>query len=152
MIGILEIVDAVTSHASASGLFATVEGHEPKSAPPNGVLTFAVWAQSVRPAMSSGISKSSAVLTLNLRIYTSFIKVGDPDSIDPRLIDAVDIMMTAYASDFTLGDRVRCIDLRGIEGIPLSVEAGYLTQDGKMYRVMTITLPLIVNDAWNEVP
>jgi hypothetical protein len=34
----------------------------------------------------------------------------------------------------------------------LSAQAGYINQDGKLMRVMTIMLPLVVNDAWVQVP
>jgi len=35
--------------------------------------------------------------------------------------------------------------------VPLSALAGYLNQDGKLYRVMTVTLPIIINDIWAQV-
>ncbi len=72
------------------------------------------------------------------------------DDIDLTLMNAVDMLMTEYAGDFTLGGDVRHVDLRGSDGPPMSVTTGYLQQQNNTYRVFTITLPVIVNDAWDE--
>jgi carbon-monoxide dehydrogenase large subunit len=36
--------------------------------------------------------------------------------------------------------------------LALSAVAGYINQDGKVLRVMTLTLPLVVNDVWSQAP
>jgi len=144
------ILDSILSHALASGLFERVNGHEPKSAPGNG-LSAAVWLDSIGPVVSSGLAATSARLAVNVRLYTAML--ADPqDAIDPNLIAAVDTLMTACSGDFDLGGNVRNVDLLGQAGTPLSAQAGYLNQDGKLFRVMTILLPLIVNDVWEQVP
>ena len=38
------------------------------------------------------------------------------------------------------------------DGVALRARAGYLPLDGNTYRVLTITLPLIVDDVWDEAP
>jgi hypothetical protein len=143
-----EIVDVVMSHALASGYFDRVNGHEPKNAPGNG-LSAAVWADSVRSVQSSGLSSTSAVVVLNVRLYTSMLQEPQ-DAIDPAMLRAVSALFDAYSSDFTLGGNAREVDLLGSDGAPLQAKAGYLNQDQKLYRVMTITLPVIVNDAWDQ--
>lgn len=148
---ILSLTDAVTSHASASGHFETVNGHEPKNAPTTGGLTAAVWADRVTPLRSSGLDSVSVLLVFNVRIYGS-AQSEPADAIDPNMLAAVDVLCAAYAGDFTLGGLVRSVDLLGSNGSPLSVQAGYLTQDGVLYRVMTISVPVIVNDLWTEAP
>jgi hypothetical protein len=142
------IIDAVASHAAASGWFDNVNGHEPKNAPPGG-LTGAVWVEAIRPAASSGLASSSALLVLNLRMYTSMLQEPQ-DRIDPVMVKALSDLYSAYAGDYTLGGLVRHVDLRGADGIPLQAKAGYINQDQRMYRVITITLPVVVNDAWDE--
>ena len=143
------IVSAVTSHAKATGLFQGVNGHEPKAAPQNG-LTCAVWADSVGPVPgASGLQVTTAYVVLSVRLYTSMVQ-QPYDSIDPKLMDAVDKLLTAYSGDFQLGGKVRNVDLLGMFGSELSAQAGYINQDSKIYRVMTITLPLVVNDTWNQ--
>lgn len=142
-------VDAVISHAMASGYFDQVNGHEPKNAPGNG-LTAAVWFDTMRAVLSSGLASVSVLLVLNVRLYTSMLQ--EPQSaIDPALLRASGALFAAYAGDFTLGGLVREVDLFGAEGTPLLAKAGYLNQDNKLYRVVTITLPVVVNDAWDEV-
>lgn len=144
------IVDAAQSHAMASGWFERVNGHEPKNAPGSG-LSAAVWVQELRPSLRrSGLNRTSAVLTLNVRVYTSMLSEPQ-DAIDPTVMNAVDALMAAYSGDFNLGDADRTVDLLGSEGVPLSALAGYDQIDGKVYRIVTITLPVIVNDSWEQV-
>ncbi|OYP14077.1 hypothetical protein CFC35_05790 [Streptomyces sp. FBKL.4005] len=149
-LNILGITDAVVSHAMASGRFETVNGHEPKNAPSTGGLTAAVWSERVTPVRSSGLDVLSVLLIFNVRIYASAVQES-ADAIDPDMLAAVDDLCAAYTGDFTLGGLVRQVDLLGIHGQPLDVRAGYLQQDGLLYRVLTISLPVIVNDLWEEV-
>jgi hypothetical protein len=66
------------------------------------------------------------------------------------MVRVIDALFTAYIGDFTLGGLVRNVDVRGADGAPLDGQAGYLKQDEVLYRVFTITLPVVVNDAWDE--
>lgn len=149
-LNILGLTDAVISHASASGCFETVNGAEPKNAPSTGGLTAAVWADRVTALRSSGLNSVTVLLIFNVRIYGS-AQSEPADAIDPSMLAAVDALCSAYAGDFTLGGLVRSVDLLGSNGTPLNVQAGYLSQDGVLYRVMTIAVPCIVNDLWEEV-
>jgi hypothetical protein len=144
------VTDAAQSHALASGWFDAVNGHEPKSAPGNG-LTAAVWVDQVMPyPAGSGLAATSVIVVLNVRVYTRFI--AEPaDAIDPSLMAAVGALFAAYHGDFDLGGVIEAVDLLGMAGRPLSAVAGYLNQDAKIFRVMTITLPCIVSDLWDQV-
>lgn len=144
------IITAVTDHALASGQFESVNGYEPKDSPPGGGLTAAVWVQTIGPARgTSGLGSTSARVALLVRLYT--LMVQEPaDAIDPALVTALDVLMTAYSGDFDLGGLVRHVDLLGAFGDPLGAQAGYLMQGGTEYRVMDITLPLICNDLWDQ--
>jgi hypothetical protein len=147
---LLTIFDGVVSHALALGRFDRVNGHEPKSAPPSG-LTAAVWVDRIAPVPAmSGMASTTGVLVLNARIYTTMLSEPQ-DAIDPAVLAAVVDLMGAYSGDFDLGGSVRNVDLLGQSGFALSAQAGYLNQDNKIFRVMTITLPLIVNDLWDQV-
>ena len=145
---ILGLTDALVSHAMASGYFEQVNGHEPKSAAGHG-LTAAVWPNEVRALRSSGLVSVSVLLTFSVRLYSSAQTVP-PDAIGPDMLTAADALCSAYSGDFTLGGLLRSVDLLGAHGQPLAVQAGYIQQDGGLYRVMTITVPLIVNDLWEE--
>lgn len=147
---IRRVLDAVTSHASALGLFEGVNGHEPASAPAREGLTCAVWGARVGPARAmSGLDASTARVVLTLRIFAAMTQEPQ-DGIDPAVIDAVDALMAAYTADYTLSGLVRNVDLFGQSGIALEAELGYVEQDGTVYRAATITLPLIINDAWEQ--
>lgn len=147
---ISSILTAVASHALSSGQFDRVNKHEPKVAPGKGV-TCAVWVDRVEPVKSSGLNSTTARIALMIRTYQSML--SEPrDMIDPAMVAAVDALMGAYSGDFELGGLIRSVDLLGAYGTPLSAQAGYMEQDKRLYRVMTITLPLIVNDVWNQVP
>lgn len=143
------IMGAVKDHALTSGMFERVNGHEPKNAPGKG-LTVAIWADYVGPVLSSGLAMTSARVVLMVRIYSSML-MEPQDAIDPNIIAAVDALMDAYSGDFELGGTARSVDLLGSSGTSLSAQAGYLEQDHKHFRVMTITLPVVVNDAWDQV-
>lgn len=143
------ILDRVISHAMASGQFDRVAGHEPKNAPGNG-LSCAVWVDRIEPVdEASGLNSTSAKVTVNVRVYGNML--AEPqDAIDPNMADAVDALMAAYTRDFTLGGTVRNIELLGETGAGMFAQAGYLEIDRKLYRVMTITVPAIVSDAWTQ--
>jgi hypothetical protein len=132
------------------GLFERVNTSEPKNAPGNG-LTAAVWLQMVSPvAAASGLAATSARVEFMLRIYSNMLQEPQ-DAIDPEILSAVDVLMGAYSGDFDLGGTVRNVDLLGAHGVGLSAVAGYLSVDNKMFRVVDVTLPLIVNDVWEQV-
>jgi hypothetical protein len=148
-LNIAGLLDAVVSHAMASGHYERVNQHEPENAPSHG-LTCSVWADRITALRSSGLDSVTALVVFNVR--TQSLMFDPPDAIDPTMVAAVDTLCAAYASDFTLGDLVRAVDLLGAHGQPLDVRAGYLQQDGTKYRVMDIALPCIVNDLWTEAP
>jgi hypothetical protein len=151
-VDIASILDQVISHAQATGIFdGGVNGHEPKSSPGNGI-TCAVWAQRVAPLpLASGLAITTGLLTLNVRIYTSMLQ-QPYDAIDPAVVAAVDTLLAEYSANFTLGGNVRNIDLLGAFSPGLMAEAGYINQDGKLLRIMTITFPIVINDLYPQVP
>lgn len=149
------IIDALASHAAASGYFERVNGFEPTTAPGYG-LTAGVWVDRIAPVPAvSGLNSTSAVLTMFVRIYTS-AESDPPDAIDPHMVDATDALMAAYSADFRLGGLVHSVDLLGRTGGPLGVgltaQAGYLELSDATLRVMTLSVPLIVIDLWEQVP
>lgn len=146
--------DALTSHAQALGIFDSVNGHEPRRAPGNG-LAYATWFQRVRPfAPQSGLAVTSAAMIWNGRLYRPV--PGDASMLnmmDPYLADAACALIASYSADFTLDGLVSSVDLLGRTGVEfgLGAEMGYLEQDGTLFRVATMTLPLIINDVFEQV-
>lgn len=139
------------------GHFDTCEAYEPREAP-NTALHAAFWLLSVRPARAaSGLASASTIVTYTGRIY---IPAGDGttlpyEEIDQRMFAAADRLMAAFCAKFTLGGRVRNVDIFGAHSPGLGLDTGYAAfggATGKKFRIATITLPLIVNDMYPEVP
>jgi hypothetical protein len=144
-----DLLDHVVSHVQTTGHFDRVNQHEPKNAPGNGV-SCAVWVDDITP-VKSGLASTTVRITFNVRLYASMLQEPQ-DDIDPNLTNALSALFDEYSGDFTFDGNVQCIDLLGKEGIPLSAKAGYLNQDSKLFRVYTVTLPVIVNDVWTQAP
>jgi hypothetical protein len=144
-----DLFDKVVSQAMTLGLFDTVNSHEPKSAPQNGTWC-SIWVQNIRPVRSSGLNSTSGVVELRARVGASFMQKPE-DSIDPNILSAASTLISTYSGGFTLGGTVREIDLLGETGTPLSAVAGYISIDNKMFRVMEVTIPVLVNDMWTQV-
>ncbi len=144
------ILDALVSHAATTGHFESVNEHEPKNSPGNGI-TAAVWVQGYRPVQSSGLGQTSGLVTFTLRLYQPFL--AEPaDQIDINMVRAFDALMALYHNDFTLDGLIRNLDLLGQYGNGLSFDAGYLTIDNKNHRIIDIHIPAIVNDLWVQAP
>lgn len=142
-------IDEVASHAAKTGLFEQVNTHAPRVAPGTGMRA-AVWLEQMRPvAGASGLNSTSALVVLALRIYRN-ASVEPQDEIDPELLDATSILFAAYTGDFTLGGAVRNIDLLGAHGQPLAAEAAFLEVSNGLVRIIDITLPIVIDDAWAQ--
>jgi hypothetical protein len=148
---VMTVFDKVVSYALATGRFDHVNQHEPKSAPGHG-LECSVWMNTIVPTRSSGLNAVSGVVTLYARIYTNFRK-QPYDMIDPEVMSAVADLIGALVGDFDFGGavNVRAVDLLGAwTNVPLSAAAGYVEIDRQMFRVMTITIPIVINDMFTE--
>jgi hypothetical protein len=151
-IGSQDLIDRIASHAMTLGVFDRVNQHEPKNKPGRG-LTCAVWIDRIEPARGrSGLTATDARVVFNVRVYTNMLQ-NPQDAIDPNVMGAVDLLFEAYSGDFELGDSTRFIDLLGMtQGHPLFSQSGYINIDNMVYRVMTITVPVIVENAWPQSP
>lgn len=147
-----DVLSRIESLALDSGYFDDVNGHEPKSSPGTKV-TFAVWVQNIIPVESSGLAITSGLFILNGRIYMSMMR-KPYEIIDPKITAAASYIIGRMNASFQLGgnDGVRAIDLLGMAGTKLSAAAGYVEIDRQMLRVMTITIPIIINDMWAQSP
>lgn len=145
---------AVMAAMSRAGGFEGVIGHEPREAPNQGLFG-ACWLLGIRPVpRQSGLSIASTVVTFLMRLYVP-AGTGDNqpyDEIDRDLLAATDRVLALLVGGFTLGGRVRNVDVFGAASPGLSADAAYQVFGDARFRVMTITLPLIVNDMFEEVP
>jgi hypothetical protein len=147
---VLALIDSVVSHAMELGIFETVNSHEPKSKPDSG-LTCAAWVDSIQPlGGASGLAMTSGEVVLNVRIYGSFLAEPE-DEIEPDMLTAATTLIGAYSGDFDFGATVRNVDLLGAFGPKLGAQAGYVSISKGVYRIYTITVPVIINDMWSQV-
>lgn len=155
-VAVQNLFDLVQSKALATGYFDSVNTAEPK-APPGNDVTCAIWIDSLWPVRSSGLALGSILVTFNARIYSNMLQ--DPqDLIDPNMTTAACALMNAFSNDFELVDpqtgqpTVREVDLLGAYGKGLGFQAGYINISGQLNRVVTIMLPIVINDAFAQVP
>jgi hypothetical protein len=142
------LMQALESHALTLGLFDRTNMHEPKNAPGNG-LSYSLWVQDIRPSKTTGLAETDGVVTFNGRIYKPML-AAPQNQIDPDILGAAAALLAEYSGNFTLAGTVLAVDLLGIHGTPLSAQAGYLNQDSKLFRVMVITIPVIIEDVWGQ--
>lgn len=143
------IFDHILAFASQSGRFDSVNSHEPKNAPPDPTgITFACWIQEIEPmGQMSGLHSVSGVVVIDARVYTGF-RSQPFDAIDPKAVAASMEMLARYGGDFNFGGAAgtRNVDVFGSSGFKLSCVAGFLELDRVVFRVMTTTIPVIIND------
>lgn len=146
-----DLVSRLASHAASLGYFDRVNTHEPKNGPGRG-MTASMWIDRMGPAIGfgSGLNSTTARVVFNVRLYSSMLQEPQ-DEVDPNLLEACDALMAAYSSDFDLGGSIRMVDLLGSStGHTLEMQSGYINIDNRVFRVLTISVPCIVNDAWSQ--
>jgi hypothetical protein len=147
-----DVFGQVESICQQIGRFEVVTKHEPKNSPPQGIY-LAIWIDRIRPIKRSGLAATSGALCLRIRIYMPF-QQQPYDLIDQDITTGVSELMGAFTGyfDFQSADNIRGIDIFGGEGSGelFDAQAGYLEMDRKHYRVMTIRLPIIINDMWTQ--
>jgi hypothetical protein len=140
----------VVSHAKKLGIFTGVNTHEPKAAPGSG-MTYDIWVQSMEPiASASGLASTSGYVVLTGRIYLNMLQKPEDDA-DKMILTAASTMIGEYSGDFDFGETVRNVDLLGMYGQKLMATGGYVTINSTVYRIMTLTIPVVVNDMWSQV-
>lgn len=142
----------VVSPCKQIGAFrSSVLLHEPKAAPV-ALPALALWWSDLGPARGySGLSATSARVEFKGRVYLNF-KGKPEDEIDPQLMSLASQVIGAFTGAFTLSNDVAFIDLLGAHGEPLTATPGYIQHDGQEFRVAEITIPLIADDVWTQVP
>jgi hypothetical protein len=140
----------VVSHAKRLGVFPSVLTHEPKSLPKE-TPCCAISLDRFEPiAEVSGLAATSMRVVFTVRLYRLFNEQPE-DDIDKKLLDAAAKLMESYNGDIQLGDESSMgIDVLGAYGDSLKAEYGYTDIDGAMVRLVTITLPVVLADAFPQ--
>lgn len=134
----------IRSIAKGLAVFPAVIGHDPENAPPAG-LSCSIMLGTVKPVTSSGLAAVSGQVTFMVHVW-NFASKRPLDDVDPQVLAATCSLMGAFAGGFTLGETVREVDLFGMDAQP-----GYVNFEGKEFRTMQISVPVVINDMFAEV-
>ena len=145
------LLNELVSHALASGYFDAVNTHEPDNSPGNG-LTCHVILDRVNPINASGLDFTSVRAAFLFELIYP-VTALPRDQSENEIVKAMDALMQLFTGDFTMGGNVRGVDALGAYGEGLSAVGGYTSYDqgGSWYRNIEITVPLIVDNVWEQV-
>lgn len=145
-------LNQLRSHAARLGIFEHVVGHPPLNSPPNGVWVAFEWATpGFKASRSSGLASTSGIVTFTADIGKN-VGTEPQNDLDIDVGRAASALINAYSGDFDLGGNVRCVDLLGQESGGLTADPSWAKRDdGSVFRIATVTIPLIVNDVFGQV-
>jgi hypothetical protein len=135
----------LTSHAKALKIFERVNSHEPENTPGSGLSCSITLGSIAADPAASGLAAVSGTITFMVRVWSSMMQ-KPLDAVDPAVLGAVSVLLAEYSGHFTLGGTVRDIDL-----LALKAQAAYLNSEGKEFRTIEISVPIVVNDLWGMV-
>lgn len=139
----------IESMIAATGLFSSVNLHEPKNAPGKD-LVCAVFLDEIRPVpQESGQNVTTGCVVFKARVFKPMLSKPE-GMIDQVVGHAAGKIIEVLSGDIDLQDNIKYVDLLGATGTALSCKGGYLTIDTTMFRIMDVTIPLIINDIWNQ--
>jgi len=139
-------LDAILSHLAASGRLSSYSLGEPVKVPEGAKLHGAVYMRRSgvdHLYLDGGTGEVHAVV---VRLYRAVLRQPQSEG-ELELVNAVSELTEDFAEDYTLGTTVREIDLAAQFGEGISAEWGHVEVSGSMFRVVDITLPLVVDDS-----
>jgi hypothetical protein len=143
---IASTLHAMETYVQKLGLFQTVQIGEPKQSLSQG-LHAAIYMQSVgiNLVYAGGDTRENHVVTL--RVYQDMLaERSDPQlNLESDMASVLSKVMEGMLGDTDLESTVMSIDAAGIDGASMSANFGYTDVGGSMYRVIDVTVPLIVN-------
>ena len=140
-------LDAIASHISRSGYVSDVQIGEPV-APPDAIdkLHAAIYMASatvVDLTLSSTIEQH--VVTVRLYRRAAFGQGDDAGEVEQEMALAVSQIVSNLIGEFDLGATMRAIDVGGTYGTGITSAFGYVQIGTTMFRIVDITVPLIVD-------
>jgi hypothetical protein len=148
-----ELFSKLTSHAKSLGIFVQVEGGRDPAPKPVGGLAVVFWINDYRPPPAgSGVASTSMVLDMRASVFCP-LGTGKRDAmaVEALVLYATHRLMKVLSNDFELDGLVRAIDLLGMTGEAMHADFGHLDYEDTWYRIGEITLPLIINDVYEQV-
>jgi hypothetical protein len=145
-----QIQQAIITHAKTSGAIQHAQAHPPRKAPAGGV-TACVWLGPVTPLRQfSGLSSTAVAAVFQGMLITSDLQ-KPYEGIDEKLWRALDAFFGRLHGDLSLGGLVNHIDVFGAQGAgALSATGDWMSIDTGDYRIMHMTIPLIIDNFWEQ--
>jgi len=143
------------THAGSVVGTPAVLGHEPKSRLDYDALgsatVVACWLSSAEALQGrGGLASTAARVELTVRLHRN--GVGDAivmDAIEAALLTATDALVMSFFGDIDVAG-AGWFDPKGQTRGPWKAETGYLSLDNQLNRVATMTVGIVVDDAWVE--
>ena len=140
-------MDAVASHMTRSGYFPGGVQIGEYTSPPDAIgtqLAGAIFMMNSSIVLLFADGGTREVHVLMLRVYSDF--KDQTNTNEKRLALSVNQIASNILADSDLGSTIMSVDVTGQYGTGVSMEWGQLTISDRMYRVVDITLPFIVDD------
>jgi len=140
-------INMVASFLEKRGEYTNVQIGEPKS-PPVGDLSAAVFVASAS-VVGLTLQTTIEIHEITVRLYRNMLEEPEEDN-EIRISQAVTGIVSDLLGDYDLGASIRNIAV-GEYGQSLSATYGYLDLGGTMYRMVDITVPLLVDGSATPV-
>lgn len=153
MAGLGDTYAALLDAVSGIGWQNGVIDHEPLSAPDGDGIVVAVFPSEPMAALAESSGLAAADTRIGFIVRLMYNALAMPQGINPRgreieLLDGFDKVMEVLIGGFTLGGTTRSIDVLGESGEQLSGQWGYTQIDSAIFRIVDITVPVMINNAW----
>ena len=142
-------LDAIASHISRTGYVNDVRIGEPTS-PPDAVdkMHAAIYMTSASVAeLTLSTTIELHVVTVRLYRRAAFGQGDDAGQVESEMALALSQISSNLIGEFDLGGTLRAIDSGGQYGTGYSATWGYVQLSSTVYRIIDITIPLIVDDS-----
>ncbi len=134
---------ALKSFLQSQPRINTAQIGEPKS-PPSGKINAGVYMDAIRTP-EAVLDATTKVVDVLVRLYLSFTRLGEETEL--TMLQAVTELMGDVEGDFDLDGTIRAVDVAGIYGQGLAAEWGDSEVGGVTYRIVDISIPMIVDSA-----
>ena len=144
---IADTLRVILSHIAASGHVSSSSLGEPVGPPGGDKLHGAVYMRStgVSSLYVDGGTRENHVAVM--RLYRPVLRQPQAES-ELELALAASELLEDLVEDYTLGSNIREIDIAGGQGGgSLTTDWGHVEIGGVMYRVVDITVPIVVDDS-----
>lgn len=143
---LVNTLDRIVTYLQGDGGVRLAQTGEPKSPPVTSNSLFASVIMRSTSVVLVTLNGTIESHTIQIRLYRDML--AEPQkSIEVDLATAAQRIQADLAGEYDLGGGIRNVDVGGEHGQALRTDWGYVTIDQRMYRIVDITVALIVDDS-----